>query len=100
MTSTHQIKFLHIHNYPYFYTNKFVYQQDIMRKLSITFIVVLSGFLSHAQVKGTVIDSAAKKPIDKAVIGMVVKSNPTDTSYTFTDEKGQFRFETVPSSRL
>ncbi|MBK7309133.1 MAG: carboxypeptidase-like regulatory domain-containing protein [Chitinophagaceae bacterium] len=29
---------------------------------------------------------------------MVVKSNPTDTSYAFTDDKGQFRFDLVPTS--
>ncbi len=58
------------------------------------------SFLSKAQVKGTVIDSAAKKPVDKAVIGLVVKSNLSDTVYTFTDEKGQFKFEVVPSSNF
>ena len=60
--------------------------------------MIFSGFVSSAQVKGTLIDSAAKKPIENAVIGLVVRSNPTDTSYTFTDTKGQFRFETVPTS--
>ncbi len=43
-------------------------------------------------------DSASKKPIENAVIALVVKSNPTDTSYTFTDDKGVFRFDVVPSS--
>ena len=60
--------------------------------------MIFSGLASKAQVKGTLIDSATIKPIENAVIGLVVKSNPTDTSYTFTDTKGQFRFENVPSS--
>jgi len=60
--------------------------------------LLLLGYAAMPQVKGIVLDSAAKKPVDKVVIGMVVKSNPTDTIYTFTDEKGQFRFDDVPSS--
>ncbi|MBL0056033.1 MAG: outer membrane beta-barrel protein [Chitinophagaceae bacterium] len=69
-----------------------------MRKTLLVIVVILLGSTVRAQVKGTVIDSAGKKPIDKAVIGLVVKSNPSDTVYTFTDEKGQFRFDEVPSS--
>ena len=60
--------------------------------------MIFLGLATKAQVKGTLIDSASLKPIENAVIGLVVKSNPTDTSYTFTDTKGQFRFETVPAS--
>ena len=60
--------------------------------------MIFTGLASKAQVKGTLVDSASKKPIDNAVIGLVVKSNPTDTIYTFTDDKGVFRFETVPAS--
>ncbi len=69
-----------------------------MRKIFITVIVFFAGLASKAQVKGTLIDSASKKSIENAVIGLVVKSNPADTIYTFTDEKGVFRFETVPTS--
>lgn len=60
--------------------------------------MIFLGLVSKAQVKGILIDSASLKPIENAVIGLVVKSNPNDTSYTFTDSKGQFRFETVPTS--
>ncbi len=60
--------------------------------------MIFLGLAAKAQVKGTLIDSASLKPIENAVISLVVKSNPTDTSYTFTDTKGQFRFETVPAS--
>ncbi len=61
-------------------------------------MVVVLGFSANAQVKGMLIDSASKKPIDNAVVALVVKSNPTDTSYAFTDDKGQFRFDVVPTS--
>lgn len=69
-----------------------------MKKIIIALLVIFSGVAAQAQVKGMLIDSASKKPIEQAVIGLVIKSNPTDTSYTFTDEKGAFRFEIVPSS--
>lgn len=71
-----------------------------MRQISITILVIFLGLLSNAQVRGTLIDSAAKKPIDKAVVGLVIKSSPSDTIYTFTDEKGQFRFDPVPASNF
>ena len=71
-----------------------------MRKVIITFTVIFLSISVSAQVKGTLIDSATIKPIENAVIGLVVKSNPGDTSYTFTDTKGQFRFENVPSSNF
>jgi len=71
-----------------------------MRKISIALLLLFSVLVSQAQVKGVVIDSAAKKPMDKVVVGMVIKSNPTDTIYAFTDEKGQFRFDIVPSSNF
>lgn len=71
-----------------------------MRQVLITFIVIFLVSTANAQVKGKLIDSATVKPIENAVIGLVVKSNPTDTSYAFTDDKGQFRFEVVPSSNF
>ena len=69
-----------------------------MRKILITAIVIFLGHFTNAQVKGTLIDSASLKPIENAVIGLVIKNNATDTSYTFTNSKGQFRFEDVPIS--
>ena len=71
-----------------------------MRKLILAIAVIFSVSIARAQVKGTVIDSASKKPIDKAVIGLVIKSNPGDTSYSFTDEKGVFKFDNVPSGNF
>ncbi len=67
-------------------------------KVLITTAAVLLTSVLQAQVTGTVQDSAARKPIERAVVGLVVKANAKDTVYTFTDEKGQFRFETVPAS--
>ena len=71
-----------------------------MRKILITCFVIFLVLSTKAQVKGTLIDSASKKPIENAVIGLVVKLNPTDTSYTFTNDKGQFRFDIVPASNF
>jgi hypothetical protein len=69
-----------------------------MRKILATITIIFLCLAANAQVKGTLIDSASKKPIENAVIALVVKSNATDTSYTFTNDKGQFRFDVVPSS--
>lgn len=69
-----------------------------MRKALITSVVIFLTLGSNAQVKGTLIDSATIKPIENAVIGLVVKLNPGDTSYTFTNDQGQFRFDNVPAS--
>lgn len=69
-----------------------------MRKFLVVVMVVFISFSTKAQVKGSLVDSATQKPIENAVIGLVVKANPTDTSYTFTNDKGQFRFENVPNS--
>ncbi len=71
-----------------------------MRQIQITAIVIFLGLAANAQVTGTLFDSATIKPIENAVIGLVVKSNPGDTSYTFTDTKGRFRFENVPNSNF
>ncbi len=69
-----------------------------MRKIVLSLFVICLGLASKAQVKGILTDSASKKPIENAVIAMVVKSNPKDTMYTFTDGKGLFRFDVVPAS--
>lgn len=69
-----------------------------MKKITASLFFIGCILVTKAQVKGTLMDSASKKPIENAVIALVVKSNPTDTSYTFTDDKGVFRFDVVPSS--
>ncbi|GAB2826776.1 outer membrane beta-barrel protein [Ferruginibacter profundus] len=71
-----------------------------MRKLVLSLCLTVGILAAKAQVKGTVIDSASKKPIDKAVVGLVIKTNPTDTTYTFTNDKGEFNFDVVPSSNF
>jgi hypothetical protein len=71
-----------------------------MRKISIAIALVFTVSSINAQVFGIVTDSANKKPIDRAVVGLVIKSNPKDTIYTFTDEKGIFKFDAVPGSNF
>lgn len=71
-----------------------------MQKFTLLIALSFLVLASKAQVKGTVVDSAAKKPIDKAVVGLVVKDKPTDTTYTFTNEKGEFSFDMVPASNF
>ena len=71
-----------------------------MQKLALSLFLLLTTTAVQAQVKGTVVDSAAKTPIDKAVVGLVIKTNPTDTIYTFTNEKGEFSFTPVPAGNF
>jgi hypothetical protein len=71
-----------------------------MKKIVLHISILIAAAATKAQVKGTVIDSAGKQPIDKAVIGLVIKSTPTDTAYTFTNEKGEFSFSNVPSTNF
>lgn len=71
-----------------------------MKRILLTALIITGATAANSQVKGTVVDSASKKPIDKAVIGLVIKSAPNDTVYTFTDEKGQFKFDAVPFSNF
>jgi hypothetical protein len=71
-----------------------------MRKFTLTLIITIVAFAAGAQVKGVVIDTATKKPVERAVVAMVVKDKPADTTYTFTDEKGAFRFDVIPQSNF
>ncbi len=71
-----------------------------MKKLVLFLSVICLAAASSAQVKGTVIDSSNNKPIDKAVIALVVKDKPGDTAYTFTNQKGDFSFDIVPASNF
>ena len=83
----------------YFYTKQFVYQL-LMRKFYAGIVLLFISSSIHAQVKGYLVDSATKKPIEHAVIGLVVKTHTSDTTYSFTDDKGQFRFDVVPASNF
>ena len=71
-----------------------------MRELITILVLSIACFTAKAQVSGTVTDSATRKPIDKAVIGLVVKSKAADTLYTFTNEKGIFSFGQVPAENF
>ncbi len=71
-----------------------------MPKLTLALILIFVACTVNAQVKGTVVDSATKKSIDKAVVGLVIKDKPADTTYTFTNEKGEFNFDNVPATNF
>ncbi len=71
-----------------------------MKKIVITTAVIFFTITAHCQVKGSLTDSATLKPIENAVVAMVVKANATDTVYTFTNEKGQFKFDIIPTSNF
>ncbi len=68
-----------------------------MRKI-LSILLLLTGFQLQAQVKGIVVDSATNKPLDRAVVGLIVKSAIHDTAYVLANEKGEFSFERVPAS--
>ena len=68
-------------------------------KSTILFLVVTFTSLSAiAQITGNITDSVSKLPVERALVGLVEKSNPTDTSYFFSDEKGEFSITPMPSS--
>lgn len=66
-------------------------------RVFLLLLAVLLGLEGWSQVRGVVIDSASGKPVDKAVVGWVQPAQPTDTSYTFTDEQGRFSISPIPS---
>jgi len=71
-----------------------------MNRILLLLLFVISAIITNAQVKGTVIDSATKKAIERQVVGLVVKANPADTIYSFTDDNGHFRFDNVPATNF
>jgi hypothetical protein len=73
-------------------------KSSFMRKSLLYCLLIVLSAPAAAQVTGTVIDSASKKPIDRAVVGMVIKASPQDTLYTFTSDRGEFAFPNVPAS--
>jgi len=71
-----------------------------MIKLAFLFIGLVGVTNLSAQVKGLVLDSATGKPIDRAVVALIVEANKSDTTFTLTDEKGEFVFETAPATNF
>jgi Outer membrane protein beta-barrel family/Carboxypeptidase regulatory-like domain len=71
-----------------------------MRK-TILFIISFA-FTIHltAQVTGTVIDSASKKPVDGIMVVLMTRASPADTFYTITNVKGEFTFTKMPVSNF
>ena len=69
-----------------------------MKKI-ISFAFTISFALTcSAQIKGVILDTLLKKPVDKAVIGLVSKLHPADTSYYFADVNGLFSISPVPAN--
>ncbi len=72
-----------------------------MRYIILPFTILFFSLQNlSAQVKGIVVDSATNKAIESAIVGLVIKSNITDTTYTLTSQKGEFSFEKVPTSNF
>ena len=72
-----------------------------MRNKILLFIISFVSLQDlSAQVKGRVLDSANNKPLDRAIVGLFSEANKADTSYTITNEKGEFSFATTPQSNF
>lgn len=69
-----------------------------MRKIFLGSVLLVMYFTGNAQITGNVMDSASKQPVDKAIVGLVIKSAQADTTYYFTNEKGEFSISPVPAS--
>ena len=70
---------------------------------NIVLLIIISFFtIQHvsAQVKGVVVDSANNKPLENAVVGLFTEANRSDTTYTITNGKGEFKFDAVPHSNF
>jgi hypothetical protein len=83
-----------------FHKNWFVSPKEHMIKLAFLLIGLVGVTNLSAQVKGVVLDSATGKPIDRAVVALIVEANKSDTTFTLTDEKGEFVFETAPATNF
>jgi hypothetical protein len=71
-----------------------------MKNYCLLIPLILLALAGNGQITGTVIDSANRQPIPNALIGIVLKSNPTDTSYEFCNDKGAFNISPVPSGNF
>jgi hypothetical protein len=73
-----------------------------MKKLIYTFsLLVLFSLQVAAQggsISGRVTDSTGEKGLDKATVKLVEKAAPKDTSRTFTNSKGEFLLNKIPTS--
>ena len=72
-----------------------------MRNIVLLFLI--SFFISEnisAQIRGTAVDSATRKPLGKAVVGLFFESIKKDTVHTLTNENGEFRFDTIVNTNF
>jgi hypothetical protein len=84
-------------NFTKIFTSTFLVDSCLFRKAILLLLFSMSTIYVSSQVTGIVIDSAAKQPIELAVVGMKVKK-AQDTVYTMTNAEGQFTFDRVPAS--
>lgn len=69
-----------------------------MKFLVVFFLGSIWCVVAQSQITGKIVDSATQKPIDRALVGLVVKSAPHDTLYQFANEQGQFTISPVPDT--
>ncbi len=69
-----------------------------MKKLILFSLASLLCLVTSAQVKGIVLDSATKKPVEGAVVALYKDTKDPDTIYSATNPKGEYFFDKAPSS--
>lgn len=69
-----------------------------MRNIILLVIISFGSLRLPAQLKGIIIDSATKKPIENAVVGLYTEVARQDTSYALTNSKGMFLFAAPSTS--
>src|SRR4029079_18276530 len=69
---------------------------------SFIVFIILFAFQADlsAQITGSVVDSASKKPIEEAVVELTTSTTPADTIYSITNSAGEFYFAKVPLSNF
>jgi hypothetical protein len=67
---------------------------------SFIVLIILFAFQADlsAQITGSIVDSATKKPIEEAVVELRTRTVPADTIYSITNSAGEFYFSNVPVS--
>lgn len=71
-----------------------------MKSLLVALLIGALSFSAAAQgtITGKILDSTGLKPIEKATISLVEKKNLNDTLRTFSNAKGEFSFNRIPTS--
>ena len=69
-----------------------------MKKVFLAIVISFSSLLIHAQINGKLLDSTTGNAVERAIVGLVIKSAISDTNYYFTNERGIFEILPVPAS--